>query len=43
MIIAISQRFLNQLIYELEWEGIIWEFLETDEQWWGLRLFLRRN
>lgn len=43
LVIGISARFLNQLIYEDEWEGKIWEYIETDLDWWALRLWISRN
>ena len=43
MITAISHRFLNQLMYESEGEGVVWELYETDLDWWELRLWLIRN
>jgi len=43
MIILISRRFLNQLMYEPEWEDKVWEFYEADLEWWELKLWQKRN
>lgn len=43
ILITISQRFLNQLMLEPEWEGVVWEYAELNLEWWGLHLWVGRN